>query len=182
MITIYQKPSNLIKNLFVILVLTFYFPMGIHAKETKESKAKITYALSSPNNQKINLRLAITRKEHAQGLSGIKPSDFPNDAGMLFVNDSMGMRQFWMPDTYFNLDITYLDSDLKVTAIDRDVPAHPGMTEPPMIFRAKPQKAQFILETKANSDFSKNLKIGDQLKWISPTSLSEIVLKTRQMQ
>ncbi|MBY0416264.1 MAG: DUF192 domain-containing protein [Bdellovibrionales bacterium] len=179
MITIYQKPLNLIKNLALIMSVMMVFSLEA---ASKKEMPKVSYQLSSPKSEKVNLRLAITRQEHAQGLSGIKPGDFPNDAGMLFVNDEMGIRQFWMPDTYFNLDMIFLDQDLKIVFIEKNAPAHPGTIEPPVIFRGKPQRAQFILETKANSKFSKDLKIGDQLKWIGPISLSEIALKTRQQQ
>jgi uncharacterized membrane protein (UPF0127 family) len=171
MTNIYQKALKLIKNISVIAAV---IPMM--------AWANVTYQISNPSSQKVNVRLALTRMEHSRGLSGIKASDFPDTQSMLFVNDRMGERRFWMPDTYFNLDITFLDSDLKIVGIEKNVPAHPGMTEPPVIFRTKTYKAQFVLETKANAPFSKNLKVGDKLKWISTMPISEIVLKTRQLQ
>lgn len=171
MITIYQNPLKLIKNLVLITALLPLIAL-----------ANADYKMENPAKSAVNLRLALTKHEHSKGLSGIKPSDFPNDSGMLFVNDSMGTRRFWMPDTYFNLDIIFLDSDLKIVGIERNVPFHPGYTEPPVIYRTKSYQAQFVLETKGNSPFSSKLKVGDQLKWKSATSLSEIVLKTRRSQ
>lgn len=171
MTNIYQKTPKLIKNIALIVAV---LPMM--------AWANVTYQISNPSSQKVNVRLALTRMEHSRGLSGIKASDFPDTQSMLFVNDRMGDRRFWMPDTYFNLDIIFLDSDLKIVGIERNAPAHPGMEEPPVIFRTKTYKAQFVLETKSTASFSKNLKVGDKLKWISPTSISEIVLKTRQRQ
>jgi uncharacterized membrane protein (UPF0127 family) len=172
MLTIYQKASKLIKNIALIASISIILPMS--------AEAKSKFHLENPRKNIVDIRLAITREEHAQGLSGIKASNFPVNEGMLFVNEGMAERQFWMPDTYFNLDIIYMDSNLKVVAIEKNAPAHPGMFEPPVIYRAKSYPAQFILETKASSPFSKDLKIGDQLKWMSSTALSEIVLKTRQ--
>jgi uncharacterized membrane protein (UPF0127 family) len=174
MITIYQKVSKLIKNFSLILSISLLFPMN--------SWADGSYQISNPTAQKVTLRLALTRQENAHGLSGLKSSEFTNDEGMLFVNAEMDKRQFWMPDTYFNLDIIFLDKDLKIIGLEKDVPAHPGMAEPPAIYRTKAYVAQFILETKTGAPFSKKLKVGDKLKWISPTSLSEIVLKTRRPQ
>jgi uncharacterized membrane protein (UPF0127 family) len=171
MINIYQKASKLIKNILVIVTV---LPMM--------AWANITYQMSNPKSEKINVRLALTRMEHSRGLSGIKSSDFPVTQSMLFVNDGMGERRFWMPDTYFNLDIIFLDSNLKIVGIEKNVPAHPGMAEPPAIFRTKTYKAQFVLETKSTAPFSKNLKVGDKLKWISTMPISEIILKTRLMQ
>jgi len=171
MTNIYQKTSKLIKNL---ALLSAVLPMM--------AWANVTYQMSNPTTDKVNVRLAITRFEHSRGLSGIKPSDFPVTESMLFVNDGMGDRRFWMPDTYFNLDIIFLDSDLKIVGIEKNVPMHPGMSEPPAIYRTKIYKAQFVLETKAAAPFSKKLKVGDKLKWISKTPISEIVLRTRLQQ
>ena len=170
--TIYQKGLKLIKNFALILSMSLVFLWSVSAQSA--------YEMMAPNKKTISLRLAISRADHAKGLSGIKASDFSIDEGMLFINDEMDKRQFWMPDTYFNLDIIYLDPKLKVVAIEKNAPAHPGMKEPPVIYRAKSYQAQYILETKANSPFSKDLKIGDSLKWMGSTYLSEITLKTRQ--
>ena len=171
MTNIYQKISKLIKYFALFSVV---LPMM--------TWANVTFQMSNPNDIKVNVRLAITRLEHTRGLSGIKSSDFPLDQSMLFVNDGMGMRRFWMPDTHFNLDIIFLDSDLKIVGIEKNVPMHPGIKEPPVIYKTKDYRAQFILETKANAPFSKKIKMGDKLKWISNTPISEIVLKSRLQQ
>lgn len=171
MMTIYQKALKLIKNFALLAVLLPLIAL-----------ANTSYQMSNPENKKVTVRLALTKSEHAKGLSGIKDSDFPVSEGMLFVNDSMGTRRFWMPDTFFKLDIIFLDSNLKIVGIEKDVPFHPGYNEPPVIYRTKSYEAQFVLETKSGSAFSKKLKTGDKLKWISPISLSEIVLKTRRSQ
>lgn len=174
MITIYQTASKLIKN----ITLT----AGVLALITTAAMAAESYQMGNPTSEKVNLQLAISRHEHSRGLSGTKPSEFPNDKGMLFVNDQMGRRTFWMPDTYFNLDIIFLDTNLKIVGIEKNVPFHPGNTEPPVIYRTKVYQAMYVLETKAGVPFSKSLKVGDQLKWISSISLSEIALRTRQKQ
>ncbi len=169
--TISQNPSKLIKN----LIFSFCFLLTSLAwAETLE--------LMNSKKQKVTLRLALSRDEQQKGLSGIKPADFKTTEAMLFVNDSMGPRRFWMPDTHFNLDIIFLNNDLKIVGIETNVPAHPGTTEPPAIYRTKTYQAQFVLETKHGAEFSKNLKVGETLKWLGKTNLSEIVLKTRRLQ
>ncbi len=171
MITIYQNAPKLIKNLLLAAVIL-----------PAISFAKPVFEMKNPKGETITLRLATTREEHSRGLSGTKPSEFSTKEGMLFVNETMGTRRFWMPETLFNLDIIFLDSNLKIVGIEKNVPMHPGKTEPPAIYRTKTYQAQFILETKAQASFSKNLKNGDELKFSGPSSLSEIVLKTRQQQ
>lgn len=136
----------------------------------------------NPQNQKISLRLAITPKEQQKGLSGLRPHQFSYDEGMLFINNATSTHRFWMPDTYFNLDIIFLDYSLTIIGIEKDVPHHPGFKEPPLIYRTNEYNCQFILETKAQVPFSKQLKIGDKLKWEGTTSLSEIILNTHRLQ
>ena len=138
--------------------------------------------MQNPAGIQVELDLALTRKQHTQGLSGLKSREFSNFRGMLFVNSEVGPRRFWMPDTYFNLDIIFLDSNLLVVGLEKNVPAHPGSSEPPIIYKTESYNAQYVLETKAGSPFGVKLKKNDRLKFIGPSSLSEIALKTRQQQ
>jgi uncharacterized membrane protein (UPF0127 family) len=140
--------------------------------------AELNAIMLSPTHQKIKLHFALTKKEQLKGLSGLKSNDFNTKEGMLFVNKEMGPRKFWMPDTFFDLDIIFLDSNLKIVGIEKSVKAHPGMQEPPEIQKTETYTAQFVLETISGSSFSKNLKMGDLLKLESKTTLLEIVSRT----
>ena len=171
MITIQHKTINLIKNL---LLLTLILSSVAESKEV--------FQMKNAQGQLIQLKLALTFEEHTKGLSGLKSKEFKSDNGMLFVDSQMGPKRFWMPDTYFNLDIIFLDENLKIVGIEKNVPFHPGTKEPPAIYRTDTYQAQHVLETKANSKFSKNLKVNDKLEFIGPTSLSEIALKTHLKQ
>jgi uncharacterized membrane protein (UPF0127 family) len=131
--------------------------------------------MQNKNGMFVDVALATTREVQTKGLSGIKSKQFKTNQAMLFVNSEMAPRKFWMPDTYFNLDIIFLDNNLKIVGIDRNAHSHPGMKEPPIIYRTGVYNAQYILETKANSPFSKSLRIGDELKYLGKPSLSEIV-------
>ncbi|MDD4972849.1 MAG: DUF192 domain-containing protein [Bacteriovorax sp.] len=171
MTTITQSTLKLIKNLIFTFALTGQTAWG-----------KELFKMQNPSGVAVELDLALTRNQHTQGLSGLKSNDFKDSRGMLFVNPEVGLRRFWMPDTYFNLDIIFLDPNLKIVGIEKNVPAHPGNSEPPAIYKTDTYSAQFVLETKAGAAFGKKLKKNDQLKFTGPTSLSEIVLKTRQQQ
>ena len=171
MTTISYHLLNLTKNLIFSLLLTSQIVLG-----------KELIKMKNPSGIEIELELALTQKQHTQGLSGLKSNEFKKSKGMLFVNPSMGPRRFWMPNTYFNLDIIFLDQDLKIVAIEKNIPAHPGLTGPPAIYKTDTYLAQFVLETRADADFGKNLKKNDSLKLIGPTSLSEIVSKTHLLQ
>jgi uncharacterized membrane protein (UPF0127 family) len=144
--------------------------------------AKDHFEMKNPEQKVVQLRMAISRDEQTHGLSGLKPTEFKNTEGMLFINPEESARTFWMYDTYFNLDIIFLNKNLKVVGIEKNVPFHPGGAEPPAIYRTQTYHAQFVLETKANASFIKNLKNGDQLIFVGKSTLSEIISNTHLKQ
>lgn len=137
-----------------ILSLLLFISFSIHAQ-----------CLLTPSKETIHLRLAINKEDQTKGLSGMKPQHFKDHEGMLFVYETPGSRRFWMPDTYFNLDIYFLDSNFKILAAEKNVPHHPGIKEPPAIYQTATYEAHHVLEMKASSPLSKKLKVGDQLLW-----------------
>jgi uncharacterized membrane protein (UPF0127 family) len=171
MTTISQSFLKLIKNLILPMIIFSQIALG-----------KELYSMQNPKGASVKLSLALTHKEHTEGLSGLMPKDFSESRGMLFVNPEMGPRRFWMPNTFFNLDIIFLDQNLKIVAIEKNVPAHAGYKEPPVIYQTSTYDAQFVLEIKSGAKFSKVLNKDDYLKFIGPTSLQEIALKTRRKQ
>lgn len=167
-------PLKLIKIviIFGILITSIATSFALEFKGKMQNKNGLT----------VDVALATNRDEQTRGLSGIKSKNFKTNQAMLFVNKEMAPRKFWMPDTYFNLDIIFLDSNLKIVGIDRNAESHPGMKEPPEIYRTGTYIAQYVLETKANSTFSKSLILGDELKYMGKPNLSEIVQGIRQEQ
>lgn len=131
--------------------------------------------LELSNGKNITTYVAKGAEKQTQGLSGVLEEDFKDDEAMLFYYEEDGPRRFWMPDTYFNLDIFFLDQDLRVIDIERNMPAHPGRTEPPRIAQTRTIICRHVLELKSSSEQSRKIKIGDQLTWTSEEgSLSEI--------
>lgn len=182
MFTISQTARKRNLNLLNFIALAFAISLTISLGISPDiALGKDVFGMNNPSGNKITLRLSLSRAEHSKGLSGVKTQDFSQKEGMLFVNPEMAPRRFWMPDTHFNLDIVFLDSALKVVAVEKNVPAHPGTVEPPLIYKTGTYIAQFVLETKAGAPFTKHLKKDDVLKFTGPISLSEIVSKTRQL-
>lgn len=120
--------------------------------------------ITTPSGQTVITHFAITPEEQEQGLSGVKESDFGINEGMLFYYTEGGMRQFWMPDTYFNLDLFYLDEKFKVLDVIRNLRHHPGRDTPSLIPRARAVWSWHVLEMRADSPISREIQIGDQLK------------------
>ena len=140
------------------------------------------FNLGHPSGRLIKTVLLYSVKEHEVGLSGTKAHEFDDNEGALFWYDARGVRRFWMPDTYFNLDLVFLDSALRIIDIDENLEAHPGREEPPAIKFSKSVRARHVLEIKSSSDFARSLKVGDQLQVLSPLNLSQIESKIHQMQ
>ncbi|RLA66903.1 MAG: hypothetical protein DRQ88_05060 [Epsilonproteobacteria bacterium] len=130
--------------------------------------------LTHSSGEWIMVDILFSDFQKSRGLSGIKSSEFPENKGAFFFFRRDGQRNFWMPDTYFNLDIIYLDKDLKIVEIHNNIPFHPGYKESPPIPRMNSVWCRHVLEIKASSAFSKLIKIGDVLKWNAKYSLKMI--------
>lgn len=128
----------------------------------------------------IKTTLAISPKDQEQGLSGVRPEDFEDDQGMLFYYLQDDEKHFWMPDTYFDLDLIYLDKNFKVVDIIRKLPHYKGRANPHLIPRARPIWSRHALEMKASSKISQEIKEGDQLQWTLELSPPELDDKIRQ--
>lgn len=143
-----------------------------------ESRNPLKYVeLKTPAGDSIKTSLVFTPHDMEQGLSGTKPENFDEDQGMLFFYLVDDEKNFWMPDTYFDLDLIYLDKDLKINDIIRKLPHYIGRANPELIPRARGVYSRHVLEMKSTSAISGKLKIGDQLIWKSDLSLDETASK-----
>lgn len=113
----------------------------------------------------IDVRVFKTLKEQEVGLGGIKAKDFSTKMAALFLYKDNRKRQFWMLNTYFNLDIFFLDKDYKILDIERNMLFHPGNKNLKEVSRTRYIHSQHILEMRADSPFSKKLKINSKLNW-----------------
>lgn len=148
--------------------------------QSESRKALSEGILTTPRGEAIKTRLAITPKDQEQGLSGVQPGDFDEDQGMLFYYAEDSDKFFWMPDTYFDLDLFYLDKDLVVLDIVRKLPHHKGRHNEALIPRARGVWCRHTLEMKAGSKIASGIQIGDKLSWKGNGTLEEIVSKVQK--
>jgi uncharacterized membrane protein (UPF0127 family) len=76
--------------------------------------------LALPDGYRITAELALTPEAQAKGLmfrTGLPPA-----RGMLFVFDDAGVKSFWMKNTLIDLDMVFLDENLKVLKVFHRVP------------------------------------------------------------
>ena len=68
----------------------------------------------------VNVGVAHTSKQRAKGL--MYRESLGENEGMLFIFSSEGKHLFWMANTYIPLDIIWINSDMKVVHIEKNVP------------------------------------------------------------
>ncbi len=174
--TITQRKRPLIKNFAVLSLLmltsaSFLSCQSEHIAQ-KTPKPGVVFAnfrdyetknMATPGGKLIKAFIARSPQEQTQGLSGVKPQQLADNEAMLFWYEKPGRRNFWMPNTYIDLDIFFLTEDFKVIHVERKVKAHPGMKEPPVIARTPTVYAHHVLELKASSPLSQEIKKGMKL-------------------
>lgn len=95
---IYCKPQN--RNLiFLILILFLSYTNLLYGFE--QGKLKLA-------GQNLKIEIAYTEAEQAQGL--MRRKKLENNQGMLFVFTDERVRNFWMKNTFIDLDILFFDS------------------------------------------------------------------------
>ncbi len=141
----------------------FFIPFLIEASSKNLNSSQLTM-IELPNKTKLITFILASKKEHKQGLSGILSKHFPNNNAALFLFKKPGIRRFWMRNTYFNLDIIFLNSKFKIIEVQRNMQAHPGKTIDRSIEKTKEIWAHHVLEIKSSSPIAKKLKKGIQLK------------------
>jgi uncharacterized membrane protein (UPF0127 family) len=159
------------------LTLTLAFLLLACQSVSRNPLKEVT--LVSPHGDEIKTTVVWSAEDQIRGLSGTRPKDFSDDQGMLFFYLNEDEKHFWMPDTYFDLDIIYLDKDLKILDIVRKVPHYIGRVNEHLIPRVRPVWSRHALEMKATSAIAQKLKIGDQLKWESTLDLKQTEAKIR---
>ncbi len=151
----------LIKNILKTLIILLCLSSCSFSNTVFKDRKRVTLLIDGKHS--IETILSISDEEKSLGLSGTKKEEFKKDHAMLFHYDQDGLRKFWMPNTLFDLDIFFLDSSMKVIAVERNVPHHPGVQEPPKIYRTKVYNCRHVLEMRSDSPLAKELEVGEKV-------------------
>jgi len=108
-----------------------------------------------PDGFRVNLELAITPEELAQGLM-FRPT-LADDRGMLLVFAEERLPNIWMMNTLIALDLVYLDRSGAVVDVVTDAQPCPG--EPCPRFTPK-RPAQAVLEIPAGNADRHGIEVG----------------------
>lgn len=120
--------------------------------------------LITPDKSEIQVSWAVSEMEKQRGLSGLKSESMKKSEGLVFVYRKMMPLRFWMPETFFDLDIIFLDKDFKVVAIET-LPHYPTRKDTQKIPITNTYQSQFVLELHAGMAKKYKIVKGSQLKW-----------------
>lgn len=156
---IQQIPLKLILFLnFSIALTSCNTSSSVHLKNYKKGYIQL------PSGKILTVFIAETDDQQRQGLSNIKDQDFQNDWGMLFPEKKMSVRQFWMPSTYFNLDIVFMNQDYYILDVHKNLQHNPKSKYEAEPVYSKAVYSQHVLEVKADSPLAKEFIPGMVLK------------------
>lgn len=97
--------------------------------------------------------LAISPEDRVRGLSG--RASLPPRTGLLFVFDKPDLYGIWMKDMKFPIDILWIDEELTVVHLEKNVSPQ---TYPKTFISTKP--ARFVLELPAGTVNNSNILVG----------------------
>lgn len=110
-------------------------------------------------NNFLNVEVADTDAERAQGLSG--RTTLAENAGMLFVFNTPGFYNFWMPNMYFPIDIIWVSENRRIIGIVENAP--PLDPRGTIVQYAPPAPIAYALETPAGFSAQHNIAAGQQV-------------------
>ncbi len=79
-----------------------------------------TVTVTLPDGFAVRAQIADTPEKQEKGLMFVK--NLPENEGMLFVFEQDEDQAFWMKNTLIDLDIIFIGSDKRVTAVAEQVP------------------------------------------------------------
>ncbi len=121
--------------------------------------------LTLPDGFGVKAELALTPEAQEKGL--MFRMELRRDRGMLFVFSGLELRSFWMKNTLIDLDMVFLDADLKVIKVFHRVPR--SMADQPESEVARVSApAACVLELPAGAARAHRVKPGSKIKIFFP--------------
>lgn len=122
-------------------------------------------ALSFPDGRRITVELALTPRDREQGLMNRR--SLPEDYGMLFAFPREQFLEFWMKNTWVDLDMIFIRSDKRIAEVHRNV-ARSAADTPEGALERRGGLAQYVLELPAGAADRRRLRKGQALVFDVP--------------
>lgn len=150
--------------LFVVLVVGAFVWFDHRVQQRDRVQGQFVGADGSALGRPFNLEVADSEPERQKGLMFRKPNEMAADEGMIFVFPEERVQSFWMKNTYIPLDMLFLDRQLRVVGLLRDVPI---LNEKP---RSVGKPSQYVVELHAGTAERLGITSGARLKLSRPLS------------
>jgi len=124
--------------------------------------------IAFPKGRQITVEVAHTPHARERGLMFRK--ELASDYGMLFVFPKQLALQFWMKNTWVDLDMIFLGSEKKINHLYHNVP-HSNPGDAHAVLAKRHGFGQYVLELPAGAAKGYGLKVGDQLIFNAPKAL-----------
>ncbi len=152
-------------KIYFVLAAAMLLSLGCNYKSPSAAKVTTTKTTSPYNttllvgNKKLDVQIATTTADMAQGLSNREP--LKDNEGMLFDFVKNIKPGFWMKDMLFDLDFIWI-ADQKIIAITPKVPA-PKFSGEKLPLYYPPQPVAQVLEVNAGWAEKNSVRIGDEV-------------------
>ncbi|MBL7142014.1 DUF192 domain-containing protein [Patescibacteria group bacterium] len=157
--------SGVNKNLVLSSIFIFFILLGslFFLKDkisifNQEAKGGSQLFLLKINDLELMVETADTPSKRIKGLSGRK--EMPDNQGMLFVFKKPGRYPFWMEGMRFPIDIIWVNEDLEIIEIDKNL-------QPELFLKVyRPSRpAQYVLEVNAGFVDKHKIETGGRLSF-----------------
>lgn len=155
------------KRIISLAAFSLFLSLSISCKEDTTEKSIETdpitftkegelYLMNATGDtiEKLDIELAETDYEHETGL--MYREGMEDSQGMLFIYEDEAVRNYYMKNTYFSLDIIYYAADSSLVSIQKNTTPRSLNTLP------SEGPAQYVLEVNAGLSDEWNLEKGDK--------------------
>jgi len=156
-----MRKTSLLLPVLALLLAAAAQAMRVPTQALRVPAGAETALLTLPDGFRVEAELALTPEAKEKGL--MFRTELAPDRGMLFVFGETAPRSFWMKNTYIDLDMVFLDGDLRILKIFHRVPrSFKGQPEGELARAYAP--AACVLELAAGVARAHKLKPGAKLK------------------
>ena len=143
--------------------LIFFYVGAIYAENNQPIFKQIKCSIQSNQNKYYDLFLDIADTEQKRSHGLMNREDIKPDSGMLFIWNDRQIRNFWMKNTYFNLDLFFLNNKGEIIEIYKNARAFDetnikSQNKVNFVIELKSGKYPLLLGDKFNCPFGVLLK------------------------
>lgn len=163
-----------LKLLFYIVLfgLGFYFVQdkyNIFKVESvkKEEQSEYRISLEKQNGESIPIQVEVADSESEREVGLMNRDQLDDNKGMLFIFDSDTLSGFWMKDTLIPLDMIFIDSKMKIVAIEKG--AQPCNETPCTVYNPG-VVYRYVVEVNGGWSDKNGIEVGDRINLSDLTS------------